>query len=61
MKKPNHTENKVFLTRAELINRVRTSVSYDRLPQMYEGMFDNLLPFKQGTREFIDLSHRGKP
>lgn len=49
-------ENKVLLTRAELINGSRSSVSRDKLPKPSEGMFDSLRGFKQGTRDFIDLS-----
>lgn len=60
MKKQTYSNKKVFLTRAELINRSRTSNARDKLPKPYDGMFDNLSDFKQGTREFIDLSKADK-
>lgn len=60
MKKSKHSNKTGFLTRAELINSSRSCRVLDKLPETYEGMFDNLTSFKQGTREFIDLSKVNK-
>lgn len=56
MKKQKKLIKTAFLTRAELINGSRFICARDKLPETYEGMFDNLSAFKQGTRKFIDLS-----
>jgi hypothetical protein len=56
MKKQKKLIKTAFLTRAELINGSRSSCTREKLPETYEGMFDNISCFKQGTREFIDLS-----
>ncbi|MGF1761574.1 hypothetical protein L4D76_27455 [Photobacterium sagamiensis] len=56
MMKKKSGKNSQFLTRAKLVNDARKSLSREKLPEHTEGMFDCLLGFKQGTREFIDLS-----
>jgi hypothetical protein len=50
-----------FLTRARLVNDTRKSLSRDKLPEPTEDMFDCLLGFKPGARDFIDLSKTVKP
>lgn len=49
-------KNSRLLTRAELINRSRSSVALDKLPEPTENMFDGLRDFKQGSNGFVDLS-----
>ena len=56
MKKRKEDNKSNLQTRAELINRCRSSAAYDRLPKACEGMFDFLSDFEQGTRDFIDIS-----
>ncbi len=56
MKKDKVKNKNSLQTRAELINRSRVSVVRDKLPKPSEGMFDGLRSFKQGTRDYIDLS-----
>jgi len=60
MKKPQDTKQTRFLTRTELINSSRSSNARDKLPNICEGMFDILPNFKQGTREFVNLSKTDK-
>ncbi|GEK12025.1 hypothetical protein [Aliivibrio fischeri] len=56
MMKKQSGKNNQFLTRAKLVNDTRKSFSRDKLPEPTEDMFDCLLGFKPGTRDFINLS-----
>jgi len=49
-------KNNRLQTRAELINRSRTSIALDRLPAPSKNVFDGLQDFEQGVGKFIDLS-----
>lgn len=57
MKMNNSSKSKKMQTRAELINRSRSSAVLDSLPPRTKGMFDELREFKQGARQFIDFSN----
>jgi hypothetical protein len=55
------TSNYKLQTRAELINRSRTSAVLETLPPPADDMFDILKGFTQGTRGFINASPVNKP
>ncbi|MDA3823169.1 MAG: hypothetical protein PF450_11260 [Bacteroidales bacterium] len=60
MKINEDTKNRKMQTRAELINRSRSSAAREILPPQTENMFDILSSFKQGNRDFIDMSQVNK-
>ena len=45
-------------TRADLINRRRSTCALDSLPLQSDSMFDALQFFVQGTRGFVDFSKK---
>ena len=61
MKNKVTTSNSKLQTRAELINRSRTSTALETLPPASDDMFDILKGFTQGTRGFINSHQVNNP
>lgn len=51
-KNPNET---VFLTRANLVNKMRHDTSRDKLPESSEVMLKDFPTFNPGSRDFVQL------
>ncbi len=60
MKNKVKTSSSKLQTRAELVNRSRSTTVLDALPPRSDGMFEVLKGFKQGTRGFINVPKSNK-